>query len=286
VTATLFAAHRGGAALWPENSLLAFRHAIEMGAPLVECDVHLTADGDLAVVHDRTLDRTTEGTGSVAERTAVELCALRLRASPGAGREGGAGLLTDERVPMLDALLAVLAPSAAGLLLEIKEPGTFARYERRDGRLVAIGGPRYEGLEQRILSALDRHAMRHRTTVMAFNPDVIRVVRALAPSQRTTLLVARRQLDAAAATAIEALDLAATLGVTDVGAEHTLADAALVASARRLGLALGVWTVNDPVLMRRYADLGVDLVTTDRPDIAQQILGRPERPISGAPATP
>jgi glycerophosphoryl diester phosphodiesterase len=286
VTATPFAAHRGGAALWPENSLLAFRRAIAMGAPLVECDVHLTADGELAVIHDRTLDRTTEGAGPVAERTAAELGALRLRASGAGNTDRSTGALTDERIPMLDALLAVLAPSRAGLLLEIKEPGTFATYERRDGRLVAIGGPRYEGLEPRVLSALDRHAMRHRTTVMAFNPDVIRVVRALAPSQRTTLLFARRQLDAAGATVVEALELAAALGVTDVGVEHSLADAALVAAARALGLALGVWTVNDPVLMRRYADLGVDLVTTDRPDMAQQVLGRAERPSPGAPATP
>jgi glycerophosphoryl diester phosphodiesterase len=282
VSPTLYAAHRGGAALWPENSLLAFRRAIAMGAPLVECDVHLTADGELAVIHDRTLDRTTEGRGPVAERTAAELGALRLRASGAGIPDRSDDALTDERIPMLDQLLGLLAPSPVRLLLEVKEPGTFAACERRDGRLAIIGGRRYEGLEGRVLHALDRHDMRGRTTVMAFNPDVIREVRGAAPSQRTTLLFARRQLDAAGATAVEALELAAAIGATDVGVEHSLADTALVAAARARGLGLGVWTVNDSFLMRRYADLGVDLITTDRPDIAQQVLGRPERPITGA----
>ncbi len=59
------AAHRGGAALWPENSVLAFRRAIALGVPLVELDVHLARDGGVVVIHDRTLDRTTDGTGPV-----------------------------------------------------------------------------------------------------------------------------------------------------------------------------------------------------------------------------
>ena len=59
------AAHRGGAGVWPENSLIAFRSAIALGVDDLELDVHLTADGDLVVIHDRTLERTTSGRGPV-----------------------------------------------------------------------------------------------------------------------------------------------------------------------------------------------------------------------------
>jgi glycerophosphoryl diester phosphodiesterase len=100
-------AHRGGALLWPENSLTAFRHALALPIEEVECDVHLSADGVAMVHHDATLDRTTEGTGPVAHRTAAELAATRLR-----------GL--NEGLPRLADLLELVAASGKLLRLEIK----------------------------------------------------------------------------------------------------------------------------------------------------------------------
>src|SRR5882762_11425903 len=105
---TLLAAHRGGALLWPENSLLAFRNAVALGCDFVEFDVHQTADGEVAVIHDHTLDRTSEGRGAVGAATATALRRLRLK-----GRDGG---LTDERVPLLEDVLALVAASPAALL--------------------------------------------------------------------------------------------------------------------------------------------------------------------------
>jgi glycerophosphoryl diester phosphodiesterase len=261
------AAHRGGARLWPENSLLAFRRAVALGVAAVELDVHLARDGGVAVIHDRTLDRTTEGTGSVPDRTSAELRALRLR--------DPAGALTGERVPMLEDVLAAIAPSAVSLLLEVKGPGPAVVYERRGGLVCAAAGPRYEGLEERLLALVDAAGMTLRTTVMAFNPDVVRCVRALAPGMPTTMLVARAHLDAPRATVDEMLTIATDLGVSDLGIEHTLADGSVVAAACRRRLRLGVWTVDDPALVRRYAALGVDLITSDRPDVALEALAAP-----------
>ncbi|MBI1735610.1 MAG: glycerophosphodiester phosphodiesterase [Candidatus Rokubacteria bacterium] len=265
MTRPLVAAHRGGALLWPENSLLAFRGAIALGAPAVELDVHLARDGGVVVIHDRTLDRTTEGAGPVADRTTDELRRLRLR--------DRSGTLTDERVPALDAVLSVIAPSTASLLLEVKGPGPAVCYERADHGIRAVSGPRYEGLEERLLALVAAAGLESRTTVMAFNPDVVRRVRTLAPGTRTTLLVARAHLEAPRATVDDVLAFAAGLGVTDLGLEHTLADEALVDAVRRRGLRLGVWTVDDPALIRRYAALGVDVITSDRPDVALEALG-------------
>lgn len=256
-----FAAHRGGAGLWPENSLAAFAGALALGIDLLELDVHLSADGEVVVIHDATLDRTTEGAGPVRSQPAETLRRLRVRARDGA--------LTDGRVPLLDDVLALAACAGAGLLLEIKGPSFSVRYSRgAAGGLEIVSGPTYEGLEERVLARLDAAGMTARTTVMAFNPAVIETVRTLAPSQRTTLLVSRDDVERAAARATDTVGWAGRLGVSDLGLEHTLIDADVVTGAHAGGLRLGAWTPNDERALRHLAGLGVDVITTDRPDLA------------------
>ena len=247
---TRIAAHRGGAALWPENSLLAFQSAIALGSDLLELDVHLTRDRTIAVIHDATLERTTDGRGPVAAMTAADLRRLRLR-GPGPG-------LTAEHVPTLDEVLAavVASPTEVGLLVEVKESDT---------------GARYEGLEELILAALVRAGLQARATIMAFDAEVIARLRALAPHAQTTLLVERAAVERAGARSEQAVDWAVTAGATDLGLEHTLANERVVASARAAGLSLGVWTVNDATTIKRMLDLGVDIVTSDRPDLAKRV---------------
>jgi glycerophosphoryl diester phosphodiesterase len=245
---TRIAAHRGGAALWPENSLLAFRNAIALGSDLLELDVHLTRDGAVAVIHDATVERTTDGAGAVGSMTAADLRRLRLRGPDGAP--------TTEAVPMLADVLAAAAPTHAGLLIEVKGPGP---------------GVRYDGLEEKILEALAGAGLEARATIMAFNPDVIGRVRALASRTRTTLLVSRGAVDRAGVRPEATVDWAVAAGVTDVGLEHTLVDQAVTAAARAARLLLGAWTVNEEAAMRRMLALGVDVLTTDRPDVAGRL---------------
>ena len=246
---TRIAAHRGGAALWPENSLLAFANAIALGSDLLEFDVHLTADGAVAVIHDATVERTTDGRGAVASMTTADLRRLRLK--------GPDGTLTAEHLPTLDAVLGEAAAAPVALLVEVKGP-------RR--------GARYDGLEEKILAALSSAGMLARATIMAFDPEVIARVRTLAPRARTTLLVARGVVERAGALPEQTIDWAVAAGVTDVGLEHTLVDERVVAAARAAKLGLGVWTVNDEPTIRRMLALGVDVLTTDRPDLAKRLL--------------
>src|SRR3990172_7572305 len=89
--ATLLAAHRGGALLWPENSLLAFRNAVALGADFIEFDVHLSRDSEVVVIHDSTLERTTSGSGPVKDPTGAQLKGGRFK-----DRAGG---VTEEAVP-------------------------------------------------------------------------------------------------------------------------------------------------------------------------------------------
>ena len=112
---TRIAAHRGGARLWPENSLRGFRESLALGADLVELDVHLAADGALPVIHDATLSRTTDRRGRVRMRMGAELRQARLR--------GPDRRVTTERLPMLEEVLGVVAASDGGVLVEVKVPG-------------------------------------------------------------------------------------------------------------------------------------------------------------------
>lgn len=258
------AAHRGGAGLWPENSLAAFAGALALGIDLLELDVHLSADGEVVVIHDATLERTTEGAGPVRSLSAASLRRLRVR--------GADGALTEERVPPLDDVLDLAARAGAELLLELKGPSFSVRYARSaSGQLETVPGPRYEGMEERVLARLEGAGMADRVIIMAFNPAVITKVRALVPSQRTTLLVGRNHGESATARATDTIEWAARLGVTHLGLDHTLIGADVVEGARARGLVLGAWTPNDETALRRLLTLGVDIITTDRPDLALRI---------------
>jgi glycerophosphoryl diester phosphodiesterase len=249
-TPPLLAAHRGGGALWPENSLLAFRSAVALGADYLELDVHLTADGAVAVIHDPTLDRTTTGTGPVSDRTLADLRTLRLRDRSGA--------VTGETIPTLDEVAAVAAGGKRRLLVEIK---------------VDAGGMRYPGIEEAVLAALDRHDMAASAVVMAFEPETWRRVRALRPEVVAGALYSTRGARAAGGVG-PALDAARAAGVGFVGLEHGLVTTDVVGRARAAGLLLGAWTVNDPEVMRRLTDEGVGVLITDRPDLAKELLTR------------
>ncbi len=261
--ATRYVAHRGGASLWPENSLTAFRNAIALGARILELDVHLTADGTVAVIHDPTLERTSSGRGPIAACRAADLRRARLRGPDGAP--------TDDGVPTLDEVLALAAPAGVALLVEVKTPGPAVRYERRGERAVAVPGPRYEGLEARVLALLRGAGIAERSFVMAFNPAVLAEVRALAPAQPTTLLVDRRHVEESGARPVETVDWVSEARASFLGLHYSLCDAAVVGAAHQAKIGVGVFTVNDEPTMRGLAALGVDVIISDRADLVARL---------------
>lgn len=247
--APLFAAHRGGAALWPENSLLAFRNALALGADFLELDVHLSRDGEVMVIHDATLDRTTDGSGPVREHTAAELRALHLK--------DGGGAPTAEPVPTLDEVVALAAAGQRQMLLEIKTD------DRKR---------RYPGIEEKVMAVLDRHRFTSFAIVMAFERETWRRVREIRPDARAGALYSARALPAAAIEPeLQALRQA---GIGFVGLDQRLVTADVARQARLAGLTLGVWTVNERDAIERFIGQGVGVVITDRPDLAKAALGR------------
>jgi glycerophosphoryl diester phosphodiesterase len=248
----LVAAHRGGAALWPENSLTAFRGALALGVDALEFDVHLSADGELVVIHDATLDRTTTGHGPVRALTLARLQTLRLLDRSGSP--------STDTVPTLAQVLELARPTTVALLPEIK---------------LDLARIPYPDVEPRVVARLRTHGVLDRAVVQSFDDETLRRVRALAPTLRTMLLINRVRMSAQAAAPGDPIRWARDVGATDLGIDFRLVDAQLVSAARTHGIKLGVWTVNTDADLQRMGALGVDLVMSDRPDRARQLLVHP-----------
>jgi glycerophosphoryl diester phosphodiesterase len=148
-------AHRGNRVACPENTLAAFRRALDDGADIIETDLHLTADGVFVCIHDDTVDRTTDGAGAVAAMTLAQIKTL----SASYGRPEFAA----ERVPALAELLALLPPDVA-LALELKTD----RFLERD-------------ICRRLVGELDRAGVCNRTVVISFHVERVLAVRRAAP---------------------------------------------------------------------------------------------------------
>lgn len=247
-SAPLVVAHRGGAGLRPENSLQAFRHALDLGVDAVELDVHLTRDDVPVVMHDATVDRTTDGRGSIRNMTLAEFRRLRVR-TPEAEP-------IDEPPPTLEEVLSVIR-GRVGLFLEMKHP-------RRGS---------YPGLIRSALDLVRAADMQDRTQVISFDLQDLSEARAAAPDIRTRALASQSGVDRAGGPAAW-LDSVLGAGSGAIGLRYDTATPDVLAAVRDRRLALGVWTVNEPDDMRRMLRLGVDSITTDRPDLLLEVLGR------------
>lgn len=247
----LVAAHRGGAALWAENSVQAFRNAIALGVDALEFDLHMTADGEIVVLHDPTLERTTTGRGAVRDLKWADLAAVKLR--------GPDGTVGEERIAAFAAVLDLAAPTAVELMPEIK---------------VDANRHRYDGIEEKVLALLRSRGLLERATVQAFQPETIRRLRLLEPRARTMFLMARGDVERMRARPGEAVPRARELGATDLGMNHRLIDADVVSAARDAGIRLSAWTVNEEADIHRMLALGVGVIVSDRPDLVKRLRGR------------
>lgn len=234
-------AHRGASKRAPENTLAAFRLAIELGARLVECDVHLSADGVPVVMHDERVDRTTAGHGPVAEKTLSELKALD------AGSWFG-GAFAGERVPTLDEALEECA-GRARLFVELKRGGGAALVE---AALARIGESKCD------------------VAVISLGPEEVQGVARARPDLPLGFLVGRQTVAEHGADRL--VQAAGELGATFFAPQDSAVDAALVAKTHDAALPVSVWTVDEPQRMRGLADLGVAAITTNVPDVALTVF--------------
>ena len=230
-------AHRGASAERPENTLAAFARAADLGADAVEFDVRVTADGRGVVLHDDTLDRTTDGEGPLAERTLAEVRGLRAGGEP---------------VPTVEEALAALSGRCAAVI-EIKhQPG---------------GGERAVDEACRALAEV---AFEGPAMLISFDPLSLAHARRAAPDRVTGLLTSYE------VGLPDAADAAATAGhgfVLPFALRVLAGGAGPVADAHDRGLRVGTWVTDDPADATALAGLGVDAIATNDPAAILAALG-------------
>ena len=246
---TLVVAHRGASVQAPENTMESFRLGVEAGADAIELDVHLSQDGELAVIHDDTVDRTTDGVGHVAGLTMKALRKLdagaRFTDAGGATPFAGKGLT----IPTLEEVLDWL-PDDVGLVVEIKARATVPK----------------------VVAALRDRAVRKdgRANVISFDEVAIDEVHALDPDLPTGyLLVPTQPLEPALRWAVEHGHPAVHPWDGDLG----LDPAPALAQAMAYGRQVGCYVVNEPDRMKQLAVYGLWGFVTDVPDVARAALG-------------
>ncbi len=245
-------AHRGDSLRAPENTLEAFRKGVESGAGGLELDVHMTRDGQIVVVHDSTVDRTTDGSGAVRKMTLAEL-----RAFDAGYRFGGPSYPYRGRklkVPTLAEVLREFPDSAVNLEIKESQPGVEAAVLRTIEEA---------GAEDRTLVASARHRVIERFRRISKG-------RILTAASRREIeifyLLSRLRLEGILRPAYEALQVPIRYQGT------TVVTPRFVEAAHAKGVRVDVWTVDDPAEMRHLLDLGADVVMTNRPEALSEVL--------------
>jgi glycerophosphoryl diester phosphodiesterase len=231
--AVLSIAHRGASGITPENTRVAFVKALDLGADMIEFDVQLTRDEVAIVFHDETLDRTTNGSGRVAQTDFSVISGLD------AGSWFGASF-ADHEVPTLEEVLGLLS-DRTGLNIELK-PDT-----------------RVERLVRRVVTAVARFECFEAVIFSSFEAAALRSLRKLVPDARIGVLCQRGELPGA-------LALADELGAVALHPAVTMVDTDLVREAHARDLSVYPWTVNEPGEIALMRALGVDGMFTDYPD--------------------
>ncbi|WP_223829673.1 glycerophosphodiester phosphodiesterase [Paenibacillus arenilitoris] len=234
-------AHRGWSGDAPENTMAAFRLAMtDPGIAIIELDVHLSKDGVPVVMHDHTLDRTSNGTGPIKAYTVEE---LREFDAGGWFSPGFAG----ERIPTLEEVLE-LAKGRIKLHVELK----------------ALGDE-YPGIEEAVIACIRRQDMEDEVVLSSFNHDSMKKAKELAPSIRTGLIFLGKPT-------LLAEQLRYT-GATSISMHHAFATRALVDEMAEHGIDFGVWTVDDAATLARLAGDYPNLrITTNCPDRLLRII--------------
>lgn len=240
MTNTKIWAHRGASAYAPENTLEAFEMAVRQQADGVELDVQRTRDGELVVVHDETIDRVSSGFGYVKDYTLKELKKLRFNKTHPEFEDAG--------IPTLKEVLKLLKPTSLTVNIELK-----------------TGMIRYKGIEEQVLKLVRKMEMEDRIIYSSFYHPSILKIKKLDKNARTGILYSDGWLHVPS--------YAAMLGTDCIHpAVYHLKSKKLVKQAKEKKLAVHVWTVNDQEQIERMAEMGVDAIITNKPDLCRRVM--------------
>lgn len=239
-------AHRGASALAPENTMAAFRLAEDLGADLIELDVHLTRDDEVVVIHDETLERTTDGRGLVRDHTLAEIRAVTIRG-------------TDERVSTLDEVATWASGSRVGLEVEIKQP------------TLALGRARYPEIAERVSAILAARGIVDRSIVHSFDHPTVRRVRDVLPDATTAVLTGGGVF-------VDPVGIARAADASGIHPRWSSVSEELCEQAHTAGLHVHAWGLPEPLdraLVARLLALGVDSLSANDPGALRALLAVP-----------
>ncbi|WP_079201650.1 glycerophosphodiester phosphodiesterase [Pseudomonas sp. CC6-YY-74] len=236
---TLIYGHRGAKGEAPENTLISFQQCLEHGVRRCELDLHQSRDGELMVIHDPTLKRTTGHRGKVVEHDAAELANYD-------ARKGGPGWKTPCPIPRL---------------VELFEQCDFEHWQLEVKSASKVRAAR---LVEAIAELTARYGLTDKVTVTSSSREVLSALKRLAPQLARGLVAEYAWLDP--------LKVAQHYDCSLLALNWTLCTPERLLKAQKAGLHVSVWTVNEPALMRRLADFGADSLITDYPGLAVQTL--------------
>ncbi len=249
-TPPLLIGHRGAAALAPENTLASILKALELGVNRIEIDVHLTKDGHPVVIHDNTLSRTTNGMGFVKRKTLAQLKALSAGCKFSSAFE-------NEKIPTLQEVLQTIN-GKAGLQIEVKH-----------------GSKRSPGIEEKVLQQIYDFKGQEWCFVNSFDTRVLKKFHALDKNIILHKLLVMRLpvVNAHIDRTLSAGTLRRYSYVTEFGVSYKHATKSLINDIHLMGKKLNVWTPNDKESFLRLAEMGVDGIITDKPDLFRKVFG-------------
>ena len=228
-------AHRGASAYAPENTLPAFKLAVEMGADGIECDIHLSRDGKFVVCHDDTVNRTSNGTGRICDKSLNEIKALDFGAKFDPKFAGTAA-------PTLEEMLDVVKVMKV-INIEIK------RFEHEMGLDASLN---------LFYSILGKYGVLPKTIVSSFDKIALKRLKQLHKDVYTCLLYNRMKSPAATAQ---------KLGCSAIHPHYAYLSKRTVNSAHARGLKVNCWTVDEPSDLARMIAVGCDGIITNKPDV-------------------
>lgn len=240
IKAPVIIAHRGASRQAPENTMAAFRRALELGAGGIELDVHLSADGHLVVTHDEQVDRTSNGKGLVRDKTFGELKALDFGSWFSPEFKG-------ERIPGLEEVLQLVAGWDGLLNIEIKNGPIF-----------------YPGIEKAVANAIAQYKLTYRTIISSFNHYSLVEIRKLNPEIKTAPLYM--------AGLYEPWEYARTIGACAIHPLFYNIVPEVMKGCKLNSIMVNPFTVDQPEYIKAMAAAGVDGIITNVPDIALNIV--------------
>jgi glycerophosphoryl diester phosphodiesterase len=252
----LVIAHRGGAALWPENTLVAFKAAAEMGVDILEMDIHSTSDGILVVIHDDQVDRTTDGSGEVSSLTIEKIKAL----------DAGYNWTSDEGLSYPFRAQGVEIPTLEEVFIELPDRHMNIEIKQAEAAIVLP-----------FCELIRKYNRQERVLVASFDPRTLLDFRQACPEVassatsdeiRLLYILSQAGLGAIYRPPTQALQ------VPEYSGDTYVLHPRLVTAAQAKNLQVHAWTINDVPDMRRMLEAGLDGLITNYPDRMLALLGR------------